>query len=1639
VPTKTERILGNLPSTFRAFPRPSALYAVTAAFGGELLGAENSLAAVMRAHWVDHADLGADLIDDLARIGGLYGLAPRPDESVEEFRRHLKRHVRTLLEGAVTVQGILRVTAEALGLEIADAYPHLDSWWTRGGGPLVTESPRGEDAGSLVFGIDGASVRGHGAREASVAGTVDLSGGADLRNAPALRLAVNGAAGVSVDVAAAAADPSRVTLDETVGAVNSALGSPMAEKEGSRLVLRSPTAGAGSSLVVEDVDGDAAEPLLGLPPRTRSGSDAAAARIEGAIDLPPTLDLSEVRYLRLVVDQAHLAEVDCAGPDWANTSLDHVREAIDSGLGMPVATIEGSRLVLTSPSTGASSSLQLLHPAGQEATDRLFGPVERLNLGRDAAPATVTGPDLDQGVDLSAGRHIAVSVDGNPAVVVDCSGADPTRTFPAEIVAAIESVLPSVASTDGRAVTLRSRTVGAAATVRFDTPPDGDAAETLFGIRPRSFAGVDAASAVLDGTADLSHGVDLSARHVVSASVDGGPWVEVDLRTAASDPRAVTQEELAGALNAALGDIVAEPVGPALRLASPTAGEASSVSLAPLSARVSRRFVTRAVITTEAATAVLGFVARSASGTPATSATVRGKPDLSIGADLRQRRYVRLGIDGGEPRDIACAGPRPRATTVQDAVAAINAGLGLDVAGHDGKHLILTSPTRGSGSRVSFEAPGVTDALRESIGLVPGMFRGQDPTRISFLGTVDLSGGVDLSGPDHVKIGFDAHPPVDVACAGADPAHTRVDEVVSAINTALGALVAWTDGSYVRLTSPSVGATSAIALEPADGPDATAAVFGVSPPRSYHGEPALPAEVVGSADLSGGADLSTARYLRVAIDGDQPVLVDCAVEAATPGSATVDEIVSSIAADLGAGVASAEGGHLKLTSRVSGLAGSISLTEATAPELDARSVLMGDVPDVTTGTDARPAELTGDLALLETADLSDRRRLRLSVDGGPPQDLDVSGLAPSATSLAEVIAAIEARLPGVASYSDDGRLRLRSPGTSETSEIAVIPLRYLEVEEYPVERREEPPHQVRHGDSLVVTNDGGAEACATVIVRAPHGAVGPSLVNGALGWQVRVLRTLGVGDSLELALDGRGRLRARVATAAGATRPVPPREIIVGPLGAQAWVPYEGAWRLSGDHDPPSLQLNDPLSGRIVLLEALPSGDAGKDVAVSVAEAALQDWPMPPASGGGQATLRGQVTEDDPPRTGLVLVDASGARSADLRPGPDADLEGHTGRVVSVSGPLYVGEGGGPPVLVAGAVACLYDVVVRGPAGGQGIEERFDAVTVGAGQEDPDSLVARVNGVEGSRLVEARELDPATVLTVLPGASEWRYVDCQGTRYDESNFDQARFSGGGCDDRGVFDVSRFSRTPPEPVRGVFAAASPLPDPPVTVAFAWDRARPGTFVVNLPEDLPERFGGLFNEARFAKGEVSAGTGAGPGAVSGQPGELWEGAVVEPASDPEFLVTLINVGSAAAPPSALVRAEVVPFVPLGFRAARMPFRKPQRLTLGTSAAPARLFLSEDGLEGFIQISTREAGEWGNHIAVTARRSGPALYDVTVSYEAGRFESARSTAMGKPLQAAAHAFIAAGPFGVLEAKAAGTRAGLARNRVGTVMWSA
>jgi hypothetical protein len=339
--------------------------------------------------------------------------------------------------------------------------------------------------------------------------------------------------------------------------------------------------------------------------------------------------------------------------------------------------------------------------------------------------------------------------------------------------------------------------------------------------------------------------------------------------------------------------------------------------------------------------------------------------------------------------------------------------------------------------------------------------------------------------------------------------------------------------------------------------------------------------------------------------------------------------------------------------------------------------------------------------------------------------------------------------------------------------------------------------------------------------------------------------------------------------------------------------------------------------------------------------------------------------------------------------------------------------------MVVARVADLFDVTLRYlPDDGTPLVETYSGVTIGLGGDAPEGLTLRIN--TQSQLALAEELDKAAALVVPRGRSEWAYLDCYGARFKRDRFNAARFADGLCLERGVFDVSRFARTPPEPEAAVFAPAGPLADPPVEVRLRWSRYRPGAFVVNLPADLSEQFGGRFNQARFGR--------------AGETPEMHDGVVTEPPDDPDHLVARVNAGST------LVEARIVQRVPIGFEAAPVPLRKPRTRTLsgGTDGEPARLYLAEKDVPGFIELRARRPGAWGNAIAVSVRKVGPARFDVTVGYQGARFENARQVALvgrilkpgEEPLPALAEDLLAPGPAGVLQAKAAGVHADVTRN---------
>lgn len=1249
------------------------------------------------------------------------------------------------------------------------------------------------------------------------------------------------------------------TLKQIKQAINAKV-SDVAESDGGRLVLHSSTKGAASRLEVQEIPDNAAPRLFGLLPYSYRGSAATKAEVTGKPDVSGGVDLSEVRYLRLLIDGQHLAEVDCAAKATdpghpTNVQLEQIKQAINEALGSDVASHDGKHLILTSPIEGFNSSIAFQPAAAQDAREQLFGLIETFHTGRDARPAETVGiNDLSRGVDLSARARLRVKVDDRPPVTVSCAGNDPANTLLSEITAVLTAQLgPGTAFHDGRFLHLTSPTTGPASSIVFESlPPNEDATEVLFGITFRIFGGSDAAAARLVGTPDLSAGVDLAALHSIQIATDGGKPVEVNARGEALDSRKVKPSEIVKAINAALKQDIASHDGQHLILTSQTTGGTSQIDIKPLTVTHYRRFVTRAFTTDDAAQTVFGFFSREARGSAATKAQLIGKRDLSRGVDLRQARFLRLSIDSGAALDIDCAGIRPRATLVGEIVSKIKSVLGPSVADHDGRHLILTSPSTGGSSRIAFESTRASDAMDTLFGVQPAAFRGRDASRVTFVGVIDLSAGIDLPANAAVKLRIDGDE-FEIPLAEAAAVHKTLNEIVIAINLKFGKTIAHHEGKHLILASPSTRSVSRVEFLVPGGSDSTQAVFGIAPPRAYHGQDARPAEVVGKA-LTGTVDLSSARFLRLAVNGGEPISIDCAMGISDPKQSTLAGIVEAIKAALTAAqisaTAKAEGNRLILATTTPGATSRFDLLPYA--EGDARKVLFGDIPDVTTGNDPTPAIITGEADLLGSVNLAEGRFLRLSVDGGRAVDVDIAGAAPATTFLDEIIDRINVVVPGLASATDNDRLRLTSPTTGQESRLEVLPLRALELIEFPPEPAKDPlsnqaPRAARHGGRWSVENSGAADVDLRIVLNAPHGVFGPGFVNHAQGLRIRLMIVLHPDEGVVLWREPAGSVRARIIKPDGTSSEVPDAQIVVEKLDKQK--------------------------------------------------------------------------------------------------------------------------------------SC------EGKGGGQ---------------------------------------DKAVALVLLQGRSEWTYLDYHGARFDRDRFNTAQFVGKACVERGLFNVSRFTCPPPSTDSTVYVSTGEPPDPPVEVRFHWLQHQPGAFTVNLPADLPERFGGRFNQARFAK--------------AGDKPEEFRDVVTEPEDDERFIKKLINEGltknnEQLVKPSALVKAIIVPRVPIGFAAATIPFRKPRRLTGGSDTAFARLYLAEKDVTGFIELSARELGAWGNAIAVAARKSGPARFDVTISYQGARFENARLVVKGgeEELPALTEDLLRPGPVGILQAKAGGIKAQVTRDRAG------
>jgi hypothetical protein len=1404
--TKTARILSYLPPTFKVGNGASPLYAVVDAFGEQLLQAENSLGAVMLSHWVDHADTGAEFITDLACFGALYGLAPRgaakdvakfafqtcvpvsADEKVEEFREHLKRYVRTFIDGTVTVQGILRIVAEALGLHIADRYTDMDTWWTDGNDPFVTTDARTDDTALILFGTRAASAKGTAASAAQVMGPrlndpIDLSGGSILR------IRLDGTATAAIDLVTL---KYKVPLSEVVKAINQRFASPIAQAVNGVLRLASRTSGSMSSLELPDGDHDAASELLGLRPLAASGTGPTAAALRGHTDLVGNLDLSKHRFLRVRVDQQRVAEVDCAGHPPKLKTLAELVPAINRAFGFKLASADKSRLVLTSPTRGAKSSL-LIEPAAAQDAAAFLGFQERRAQGSGPQSARLAGiRSLGESVNLSGRSKIRVALDGGAAVTVNCAGKDPLKTQPGEIIRAINTAFAGkhVASLQSHgAIALSSTKSGPPSSIRLIPLAAEDGTEAIFGLMPRNFHGADEAPARITGSPDLEAGADLRSQHLLQISVDGGPPIVSDLWHVSGDLEAVKLPEITRTLNESLGAAVASHDGHHLILTSPTTGPEATVSLLPLEDVRTRRFVTRAYITDEAAPAIFGFLRMKASGTPAEPARLQGETDLSTGVDLRKKRFLRITVDGGKPEDFdfAKAISVPRGATLDEIVTVINARFHAEIASNDGHYLILTSRSIGSNASITISDPAGEDAFGPLFGADPDFIHGSEGTGIILKGTVGLSAGVDLSKVDTIKIGLDGVPPQEIVCAGPAPAHTTLDQIAARINSAVGSMIAAGERGHLLLALPPGAAQRQIEFAVPESRDATAAIFGFEAPRAYLGAPPSSAKVVGAAALEHNLDLSTHRFLTIAADDIPATEVDCAMGSSDPSRVRSQEVVKAINSVLGAPIARLEGNRLVVASRRAGLQSFVQIHRHGAGY--AGDVLFGpNINPLAHGMDPAAALIRGKIHLTAPMNLAGRSILRLAVNGARSVDIDIRGAAADRTTLREIIERINAVVPGVASPDSDDHLVLKSPTTGETSSLELLPLRALELMDYPPTPVREPTRKVQHGSRFRVENSGADDTDVAFQLTAPQGESGMQFVDVTGRTRIRVIDVLRAGDTLSLATED-GSVQAEISGLDGAIRRVPASAILTGSLGGEAFVPFDGEWPLTGGMGadyPPLLQLNDPGAAAIVELRAREDILRGERILIKVNQSLLQSS----TAAAFDVTLRREAA--DPARQ--VIEKYAGVL---IGRGPSSDSL--TIRIATKPSELVHAEE----------------------------RDKADALKLVIGTSE-----FIYTNCHASRFDSAK----------FPNEPE------RGSG-DFFNAEDARFSGGTCREWALFDISRFSDAPPENEAAYFGPPFPMADPAVNLQVNWTRFQPGAFTVNLPADLDEQFGARFDQGRF----------------------------------------------------------------------------------------------------------------------------------------------------------------------------------------------
>ena len=590
-----------------------------------------------------------------------------------------------------------------------------------------------------------------------------------------------------VAVNCAGADPSKTTLEEIVSTFNAAFGPEFARTDGRVLTLTSRVAGRHGEIIFGSVEeGDALEPVIGFGPRVFNGTAAVPASFTGELDLSGGVDLTGSRRIGLLVDDQPLRVIDLPIPllrppvgdepaeQIRKTGLDAIVEAINRAVGQDIASRSDTRLILTSTTTGGASRLAVV-PLDREVRRRfvtraavldeaavtLLGFVERHARGEDATRARVVSKvDLRFGADLREDRWLRISLDGAPGVEFACAGSRPHATTVEDVAAAIRAHLPALTvDADPRALTLVSASAGARSRIAFEPVRARDATTLLFGVEPGELRGQEAGTVSFVGIADLSKGIECPPGASVMVGIDAVAPAAVVLNGSGTPVRR-TLSEIVTAINEALQGAFAGHDGHVLTLTSRARGEASRLAFeVPTGVDVTKT--------------VFGIPApRVYQAQEAKPAVLRGQVDLPDALDLGARRFFRVSVDGLPARIVDCSvaaadpvNPRPSPEEIRTAVNRVVNGL----ATLEGRRLVLTSRTLGSGSRVRLEPHVAGDARARVFGAVPDQSRGVDGAPAEITGDVSHSRPLDLSEHRHLLVRVDGGRPVEIDVAGATP------------------------------------------------------------------------------------------------------------------------------------------------------------------------------------------------------------------------------------------------------------------------------------------------------------------------------------------------------------------------------------------------------------------------------------------------------------------------------------------------------------------------------------------------------------------------------------------------------------------------------------------------------------------------------------------------------------------------------------------------------------------------------------------------------------------------------------------------------------------------------------------------------